>query len=67
MSITFAVDLVVQELAFVVAGVEEFENSFACFCAVSVLAFVAFSIEPLLNPKSILFVFLPLPDILCAI
>lgn len=67
MRITFSVDLVVQELAFVVACVEELEYSFAGFCAVSVLAFVTLSIEPLLNPKSILFIFLPLPDILCAI
>lgn len=67
MSITFAVDLVVQELAFVVAGVEELEYSFAGFCSVPVLAFVTLSIEPLLNPKSILFIFLPLPDILCAV
>lgn len=62
--ITFSVDLVVEELSFVVTFVYEFQDSFSCFGTVLVLAFINLTIQPLLYPKTILLIILPLPNIL---
>jgi hypothetical protein len=61
--ITFAVDLVVEKLAFVVTFVDEFQHAFSCLSAVLVLAFVNFAVKPLLNTETILLIVFPLSDI----
>jgi hypothetical protein len=61
------VDLVIEELAFVITFVYKFQNSLACFGAVFVLALVHLSIRPLLDSVTVLLVVFPVTDILCSI
>jgi hypothetical protein len=60
-------DFVVEELALVVAGIEELEDSLASLGAIFILSFVLFAIGPLLDSKPILLVVLPLADVLGAV
>jgi hypothetical protein len=61
------VNLVVEELAFIITFVHKFQYSLACFGAVFVLALVHLSIRPLLDSVTVLLVVFPVADIFCSI
>jgi hypothetical protein len=56
-------DLIIEELSLVIAGVQKLEDTLAGFCSIFVLPLVFFTIWPLLYSKSILLVVFPFTDI----
>lgn len=60
-------DFVHLKLTFVVTLIDELQQPFPVFGAVFILAFIDLTIRPFLSSDSILFVVLPLSNILCPV